>query len=217
MIRSRISVTLLTYQTQDEFIPIDENIYYYPSEGPEVDYSGGGGVPISPSSPGPTDGCGTTSNSVTRAFNGDFGGFADNLKGWNALRQGKDLKAVVWSENWGIVSTAGIKSVNQQRGWTGVWRRDDADFLSWQILSGTLEFKDAVGNFFLINLTGDDLNPSRRSMARDVFDVNSAKFKIVAYLPIPTSVAKTYKIKNLRSCHYVRDEGMTAQVKLEIN
>ena len=169
----------------------------------------------------PTNGCGATTNSRTWGYNahGNFGGFLfDNiLKGWNALRRGKDLKAVVWSENWGVYSSAGIKSVNQHKGWTGIWRRDDADYISWEITLGELEFKDAFGNPITANLI-DDQFAQGHSMVHRVFDWNTAKIKFAGPIPYPTSISKTYTIKKLRSCHFVRDEGnLTAQVKLEID
>lgn len=200
----------------NEFIPIDGDVGWYPPIDPEVTAPPTDLDPVMENITVAGDGCGRTSNTKTKQYFGDFGGFADNLKEWNALKRGKDLKAVVWSENWGVFSSAGIKTVNQQKHWSGIWFRNNADFISWQITSGTLEFKDAFGVPFSVDLTGDDPR-NNDSMAFERFDWNSAKFKL-SPLPIPTSLAKTYKIKNIRSCHFIRDDGtLTAEVKLAIN
>ena len=226
-------------QIQQEFIPIEGGDGgWYPVD-PEVtappedlDPINSGALPIPgfPSSPAPFNGCGATLNS--RTWSKDFGAYLggyinDNImKGWNALRRGKDLKAVVWSENWGIYSSFGIKSVNQHKGWTGIWRRDDADYISWEITNSEIEFKDGLGNPVTFNVNSGDALPNA-SMVHQLFDLNSAKFKIKVtsgggttyiYLPVPATPASTYKVKKMRSCHFVRDEGnLTAQVKLEIN
>jgi hypothetical protein len=198
---------------------VDDSINYLP--GGNCDsyggggYYGGGGSPTPPAPPGL---CGLSNNHASCP------GSAKNIFGVNHTCElyltgtgDRRIKGKFWSQNYVIFSSAGTNTRSQNH-WLGAWWAEKADQI-YLTFEGEIEQKDPFNNYWTYQVATDPIWRGNENEISRTFEWASAIVgtgcdPVTGQCKPKFKPASPFKIKSMRTCHYVLDEGRHAEVAL---
>lgn len=123
-------------------------------------------------------------------------------------------KGVVWSQNFGIYSSFGVKTKHQSE-WMGIWWGLNANYINWRVHNMKFGAKYPDGTPYELELSNRYGSRNNDNKIVEVFDENTAVFKLP--LMIPKKLSYSYKVKKASISHRIVKNPYQSEVHLKYN